>query len=309
LQIHHLRRICARISVYSHIAMKGSVMDYVKPSEVAETFVATGTAKVQLKIRDLLLRGFLSGSLLGFATTVAFSANAQGLPSVVGAVLFPAGFAMIVVLGLELVTGSFALLPTAWVAKQVALRKVAANLFWVFLGNLVGGCVYAGLYAAVMTQFHHIPAAGAGALIVAAAQAKTLGYEKLGATGIWLAIIKAALCNWMVCMGVVMGMTSRSTLGKIAGCWLPIFIFFALGFEHSVVNMFVIPAGIWMGAPVSLSDWWLWNQLPVTFGNLIGGFLFVGLPVLSIRAKTQPQRAAVSHAVSFADAEPEAAEA
>ena len=284
-------------------------MDYVKPSEVAENFVAAGSAKAQLRIRDLLQRGLLSGALLGFATTVAFSANAQGLPPVVGAVLFPAGFAMIVVLGLELVTGSFALLPSAWVAKQATLSRVAANLLWVFVGNLIGGCLYAGMYAAVMTQFHRVPAAGAGALIVAAAQAKTLGYEKLGAAGIWLVLIKSVLCNWMVCMGVVMGMSSRSTLGKIAACWLPIFIFFALGYEHSVVNMFVIPAGIWMGAPVSLSDWWLWNQLPVTLGNLIGGFLFVGIPMLSMRNQTTPQPEFENEAVSVPEVEPEAMKA
>lgn len=284
-------------------------MDYITPSEVAENFVAAGSAKAHLRIRDLLQRGFLSGALLGFATTVAFSANAQGLPPVVGAVLFPVGFAMIVVLGLELVTGSFALLPSAWIAKQATLGRVMASLFWVFLGNLMGACMYAALYAAVMTQFHRAPATGAGALIVAAAQTKTLGYEKLGAAGIWLALIKSVLCNWMVCMGVVMGMTSRSTLGKMAACWLPIFIFFALGYEHSVVNMFVIPAGIWMGAPVSLSDWWLWNQLPVTLGNLIGGFLFVGVPMLSMRAKAKPQRIREAQVTAFADAEPEAAEA
>lgn len=284
-------------------------MDYIKPSEVAENFVAAGSAKAQLKMGDLLLRGSLSGALLGFATTVAFSTNAQGLPPIVGAVLFPAGFAMIVVLGLELVTGSFALLPSAWLAKKAALSRVGTNLFWVFVGNLIGGCLYASLYAAVMTQFHRVPAAGAGALIVAAAEAKTLGYEKLGATGIWLALIKSALCNWMVCMGVVMAMTSRSTLGKIAACWLPIFIFFALGYEHSVVNMFVIPAGIWMGAPVSLSDWWLWNQLPVTVGNLIGGFLFVGVPLLSMRAKAQPQWGFETDVVPVSDVEPEAAKA
>jgi formate/nitrite transporter FocA (FNT family) len=139
------------------------------------------------------------------------------------------------------------------------------------------------MYAAVQTQFHHLPATGAGALIVAAAQAKTLGYQKLGFDGLLLAVLKAALCNWMVCMGVVMCLTSRSTLGKIAACWLPIFTFFALGYEHSVVNMFIIPAGMWMGAPVSLRDWWLWNQLPVTFGNLAGGFLFVGLPMFWLR--------------------------
>lgn len=286
-------------------------MDYIKPSEVAESFVTNGATKARLNIGALLVRGFLSGALLGFATTVAFTANAQGLPPVIGAILFPVGFAMIVVLGLELVTGSFAIVPSAWLARKTGFGGVVSNLFWVFIGNLLGGCLYAALYAAVATQMHHAPATGAAALIVAAAQAKTLAYQKLGATGIWMAIIKAALCNWMVCMGVVMGLTSRSTLGKIAACWLPIFAFFALGFEHSVVNMFVIPAGIWMGAPVSISDWWIWNQLPVTVGNLIGGFVFVGLPMLSLRAKAPVKEAlpiADVGAVTFSEQQ-EAAEA
>jgi formate/nitrite transporter FocA (FNT family) len=168
------------------------------------------------------------------------------------------------------------------------------------------------MYAAVQTQFHHLPATGAGALIVAAAQAKTLGYQKLGFDGVLLAVLKAALCNWMVCMGVVMGMTSRSTLGKIAACWLPIFTFFALGYEHSVVNMFIIPAGMWMGAPVSLRDWWLWNQLPVTFGNLAGGFLFVGLPLFWLRApkRTTDATSAVAKVIEpLPAAQPEAVEA
>lgn len=257
-------------------------MDYVKPFETAESFLATAVTKSQLPIGQLLLRGLLSGALLGFATTVAFTANAQSLPPIVGAVLFPVGFAMIIILGLELVTGSFAMLPAAFLAGKVGLPRVLTNLFWVFMGNLVGACLYAWMYALVQTQFHHVPAAGAGALIVAAAQAKTLAYQKLGAAGIGLSIVKAMLCNWMVCMGVVMGLTSRSTLGKIVACWLPILIFFALGYEHSVVNMFVIPAGMMMGAPVSIRDWWLWNQIPVTVGNLLGGFLFVGLPILWI---------------------------
>jgi formate/nitrite transporter len=261
-------------------------MDYIIPTEVAETFVVNGAAKSRLTIGQLLLRGFLSGALLAFATTVAFAANAQGLPPIVGAILFPVGFAMIIVLGLELVTGSFAMLPAAWLAGKTGLLRVLGILALVFCGNLAGACLYAWAYAAIQTQFHHVPATGAGALIIAAAQAKTLGYKKLGGAGIGLSMLKAVLCNWMVCMGVVMGLTSRSTLGKIVACWLPIFTFFALGYEHSVVNMFVIPAGIWMGAPVSLSDWWLWNQLPVTLGNFLGGSIFVGLPMLWMRGRT-----------------------
>lgn len=265
-------------------------MDYIHPSEVAGTFVANGAIKSRLSFGQISLRGFLSGALLGFATTVAFAANAQGIPPVIGAVLFPVGFAMIVVLGLELVTGSFALLPAAWLAGETSLLRMLGNLAGVFAANLAGACAYAWAYAEIQTQFHHAPAAGAGALIVAAAQAKTLGYQKLGSSGIWLSLLKAILCNWMVCMGVVMGQTSRSTLGKIVACWLPIFTFFALGYEHSVVNMFVIPAGMMMGAPISFSDWWLWNQIPVTIGNFFGGSLLVGLPMLWMRGNLRQKQ-------------------
>jgi formate transporter len=264
-------------------------MDWIKPSEVAETFLATGVTKAHLPAFQLLVRGFLSGALLGFATSVAFTANAQGLPPIVGAVLFPCGFAMIVILGLELVTGSFAMVPAALLTRRIGIGRVLGNLTLVFIGNLIGGLVYAVMYAAVQTQLHHAPAAGPAALIVAAAQAKTLGYQKLGAAGMGLSVVKAMLCNWMVCMGVVMGLTSRSTLGKIAACWLPIFIFFALGYEHSVVNMFVIPSGMMMGAHVSIRDWWLWNQIPVTAGNLIGALAFVTLPMLWMRNASAAQ--------------------
>jgi formate/nitrite transporter FocA (FNT family) len=65
-------------------------------------------------------------------------------------------------------------------------------------------------------------------------------------------------------------------------------IFFAQGFEHSVVNMFLIPAGIIFGAKISLADWWLWNQIPVTFGNLVGGFLFTGLALYATHHRTAP---------------------
>lgn len=92
-------------------------------------------------------------------------------------------------------------------------------------------------------------------------------------------------------MGVVMAMTSRSTLGKIVASWLPIVTFFAQGFEHSVVNMFLIPAGMLMGAKVSLRQWWIWNQLPVTLGNLFGGSVFVGLALyLAFANRRVPSR-------------------
>jgi formate/nitrite transporter FocA (FNT family) len=95
-----------------------------------------------------------------------------------------------------------------------------------------------------------------------------------------------------VCLGVVMAMTSTSTVVKIAATWLPIFLFFALGFEHAVVNMFVIPTGMLLGAKVSVYDWWVWNQIPVTLGNLVGGFVFTGLALYVTFKPPQPSLAA-----------------
>ena len=117
------------------------------------------------------------------------------------------------------------------------------------------------------------------AFIIKVAEAKTTGYAAFGAAGMVTVFVKAILCNWMVCLAVVLAMSTNSTLGKIATAYMPILVFFAQGFEHSVVNMFIIPTGMMLGAKVTLADWWLWNQIPVMLGNLVGGFVFTGLAI------------------------------
>ena len=252
-------------------------MDYVKPAEVAKTMVEAGRMKLSLSPRDLLIRGALSGALLGTATSFAFTAAVSTGQPLVGALIFPVGLVMIVILGLELVTGSFALVPLPYLEGRASPGAVLANWSWVFLGNLLGSIGYGVLLAIALTNFWHAEPTGVAARIVATAEAKTIGFAALGAAGLTVAFIKAMLCNWLVCLGVVMAMTSSSTIGKLAGAWLPISVFFAQGFEHTVVNMFIIPTGMMMGAKVTVADWWLWNQIPVTLGNLLGGFTFTGL--------------------------------
>ena len=252
-------------------------MDYVKPAEVAKTMVEAGRMKLSLSPRDLLIRGALSGALLGTATSFAFTAAVSTGQPLVGALIFPVGLVMIVILGLELVTGSFALVPLPYLEGRASPGAVIANWSWVFLGNLLGSIGYGVLLAIALTNFWHAEPTGVAARIVAVAEAKTVGFAALGAAGLAVAFIKAMLCNWLVCLGVVMAMTSSSTIGKLAGAWLPISVFFAQGFEHTVVNMFIIPTGMLMGAKVTVADWWLWNQIPVTLGNLLGGFTFTGL--------------------------------
>ena len=184
---------------------------------------------------------------------------------------------MIVLLGLELVTGSFALLPLAALSGRGSWSSVVANWSWVFLGNLLGSIAYGALLAIALTSMGMAAPSGVAAKIIATAEAKTVAYEALGIAGMVTVFVKAMLCNWLVCLGVVMAMTSTSTIGKIVGAWLPITTFFAQGFEHAVVNMFVIPTGMLMGAKVSVAEWWLWNQIPVTLGNIVGGALFTGI--------------------------------
>lgn len=252
-------------------------MDYVKPADVVTAAVDAANRKIALAPRDLLIRGMLSGAILGVATSLAFNGALSTGQPLVGALIFPVGLVIIVLLGLELVTGSFALLPLPWLERHARGPAVLANWAWVFLGNLIGSLAYGLLLAVALTNMGTLEPSGVAARLIAVAEAKTTAYAALGLAGLVTVFIKAMLCNWLVCLGVVLGMSSTSTLGKIAAAWLPIFIFFAQGFEHAVVNMFVIPTGMLLGASVTLIDWWVWNQIPVTLGNLVGGAVFTGL--------------------------------
>ncbi len=248
--------------------------DYIKPAQTIRNIVEAGVVKAALPPLDLLIRGALAGAFLGFATSMAFLAGAQTGQPIVGALLFPAGFAIIVVLGLELLTGNFAVMPVAMFAGRISPGQVMSNWAWVFLGNLIGSLFYAMLFWIAATEAGHNSGGLIGERLRALAVSKTTAYEAFGAAGMLTVFVKAILCNWMVSLGTVMGLASSSTAGKILGAWLPIFIFVEQGFEHSVVNMFAIPAGMMLGAHVSMSEWWLWNEIPVTLGNMVGALLF-----------------------------------
>jgi len=265
-------------------------MDYVKPADVAATMVETGARKLALPICDLLIRGMLSGAILGVATSLAFTGAVSTRQPLVGAIIFPVGLITIVLLGLELITGSFALLPLPWLERKADGAEVLTNWGWVFVANLIGSVAYGALIAIALTNMGASEPTGVAARIIAVAEAKTTGYAALGFAGFVTVFVKGILCNWMVCLAVVLAMSTTSTIGKIATAWMPVFIFFAQGFEHSVVNMFIIPTGMMMGAKVTVADWWLWNQIPVTLGNLVGGFVFTGLAIYATyRPRSHPE--------------------
>ncbi|GGI24243.1 formate/nitrite transporter family protein [Bradyrhizobium guangdongense] len=276
-------------------------MDYAKPSDVVASMVDASLKKLALAPRDIVIRGAISGALLGAATTLALTGAVTTGQPIVGALIFPVSLVMIVLLGLELVTGSFAIVPLARLEGKASWNAVIANWSWVFLANLLGSIAVGALIAISLTNMGKLEVTGVAAKIVAVAEAKTIANAAIGTAGMVSVFVKAILCNWLVCLGVVMAMTSTSTVGKIAATWLPIFLFFALGYEHAVVNMFVIPTGMMLGAKVSVADWWLWNQIPVTLGNLVGGFVFTGLALYTTYKPAKPVADVAQVAVQAAE--------
>lgn len=225
----------------------------------------------------MLLRGALAGGLLAYATSLVMVILSQGLPPLVGAIWFPVGFVMLVLLGLELATGNFALMTVALLSRDVGWKNLLENWTWVYIGNLAGSVVYATLFCAAITSFGASTGGPLADQVRRIAITKTTAYAAIGAAGWGTAFVKAVLCNWMVTIGAVLGLVSRSTIGKIAAMWIPIATFFAHGYEHSIVNMFIVPAGILLHAPVSIGIWWWWNQIPVTLGNMLAGVLLTGV--------------------------------
>jgi formate/nitrite transporter len=254
-------------------------MSYVKPDQLIDAIVHSGVDKSNLTVPQMVARGTLAGAILGAATTVALTAAEQtGLP-IVGAVLFPVGFVMIILLGLELVTGSFALIPLAVMEGRTNVAKCVTNFSVVIASHIVGAALYGALYVTTITYAGTETSDPMVQAIVNLAEHKVLPYEAVGFGGIVAVVIKAMLCNWMVAIGTIISYSSSSTAGKILAMWLPVTTFFSLGLEHAVVNMFVIPAGMMLGADISFGQWWGWNQAPVLVGNLLGALLFTALPL------------------------------
>src|SRR5690606_7544758 len=196
-----------------------------------------------------------------------------------------------------LLTGVFTLGPLALLARRPGIRARGLLRNWglVFLGNFAGAFTVAVLMAIYFTYGFSADPSPVGHALGEIGHGRTVGYAEHGAGGMLTLFVRGVLCNWMVSTGVVAAMMSDTLIGKVVGMWLPIMLFFYMGFAHSTVNMFLFPSGLLFGADFTLGDYLLGNELPTIAGNLVGGLTFVGLPLYAthrIRAATQlPLRA------------------
>lgn len=244
---------------------------------------ASGVAKARRGVWETLALSVLAGAFIAvgaaFATvTMTDTGVGFGLTRLAGGVAFSLGLILVVVAGAELFTGNN-LVAMAWASRVVSTRLLVRNWVLVYLGNLIGALATAALMVATGTWRAGGGSVGETAIQIAATKAQLPFGE---------AVARGVLCNALVCLAVWLCQSGRSTTDKILAIVWPIAAFVALGFEHSVANMYFIPYGILLRRWAELPDGadlvqlealdmggFVSNLIPVTIGNILGGTLLV----------------------------------
>jgi len=266
-------------------------MSYLAPSEFGKKMVDAGEAKIKMHTRDCLIRAYMAGAILALAAAFAVTITVETGNFLAGSLLFPVGFAMLYLMGFDLLTGVFVLTPLAWLDRRpgVTSTRVLKNWGLVFVGNFAGALTTAVMMVWIWTYGFSVEPGPIADKLASIGEARTVGYKAHGAEGWATIFIRGALCNWMVSLGVVGAMISTPVSGKVIAMWMPILLFFYMGFEHSIVNMFLFPTALMIGGDFSIGDYLLWNELPTALGNMVGGLSLTGLTVYTTHVKTAPE--------------------
>lgn len=247
------------------------------PIEVAQNYVEVGVHKSNLSIFKMLLLGFFAGMFIGFAgiasTTAACSIQIPSVSKLIGAIVFPAGMAMVLVAGSELFTGNNLIIISVLEGK-VSVFKMLKNWLFVYIGNFLGAA-----FVAVLVVYGHTPMLFEGELakaIVNAGKARTdLTFQE--------SFIRGILCNILVCIAVWMSFAAKRVSGKLLTSFWPVMIFVLCGFEHSIADMYFGVAALLTKAQYGITadsltpfSFLFHNLIPVTLGNIIGGAGIVG---------------------------------
>lgn len=249
-------------------------LDLKPPATLYEGAVAAGAAKASGSFEKIFKLGVVSGAHIAFGAFLAISvggacpgiaAENPGLQKIIfGAFGLPFGLIMTLVTGGELFTGNTALVTAAVMEGKTTKKDLVKNWVASYAGNFVGSLLLAYLAYKGATL-------GNGPASVAIATAKcSMPFD--------VAFVRGIMCNWLVCMAVYMASGCSTMIGKMTAVWFPISAFVALGLDHSVANMFIIPLGMLRGAEVTVAQMFTKNLIPVTLGNIVGGALCVMAP-------------------------------
>ena len=269
-----------------------STQNYLTPSEITEATIQTGIKKSKMTIVNMVILGILAGAFIAFAAEgsnmAAFNLFAKpetyGLGKVLAGAVFGTGLMLVLIAGGELFTGNTMIIAGV-LEKKVSIKAMLKNWFFVYVGNFIGS-----IFIAYMMNKSGLFSSGDNML--GAVTIKIAAY-RVGLT-FMQAFFLGIMCNWLVCLGVWMAYGAKDMTGKIFAIFFPIWLFITSGFEHSVANMYYIPAGIMAKDNKALADaaavlgvtpeklshlnWDMFfthNLIPVTLGNIVGGGIFV----------------------------------
>ena len=263
----------------------------LKPAQTLDACIEVGVGKANSSVPRLIVLGILAGAFIAFAaqgsTMAAF--GLLGDPATFGAgkalqgAVFGTGLVMVILAGGELFTGNVLML-TSLAERKISFGGMMRNWIIVYLANFVGAVLIAYLVS-VTGQW------GSGGDLLGGMTVKIAAGKTSLSFG--AAFVLGILCNWLVCTAVWLSFAAESFIGKIFGIFMPIWLFVTSGFEHSIANMYYIPAGIMAkaneafaaasgAAPDALasltwSGFFVNNLIPVTLGNIVGGGLFVAM--------------------------------
>jgi formate/nitrite transporter len=265
-------------------------MEIRTPSEVLVYTSDVGVVKTQRKIHAVMILSFLAGVFVAFAsycsTMAAYNLLARpetyGLGRVLVGVVFGPALMLVILAGAELFTGN-TLIITSVLDRKVALRKMFLNWLLVYIGNFIGGLLIAWMIVRT-GMFDSSGGLLGGITIKIAADKTSMPFHS--------AFFLGVLCNWLVCLAVWCSYAAKDQAGKILIIFFVIFLFATSGFEHSIANMYYIPAGIlarqnpqWLAmsqvyteqlADLNWQNLFVKNLIPVTLGNIAGGAGLVG---------------------------------
>ena len=251
------------------------MLSYFSPKKIAEQITLSGIAKAKLPVLKFILLAILGGVYISFGCLISMlvaggmpemAASNPGIVRLWAAAVFPIGLIMVVIAGADLFTSDCAIMVFPVMEKNVKMKSLLRIWGFSYVFNFVGAIAIAYFFA-YKTGF--VSVSPWKEYLHELAFAKT-------SADFFTVFLKGIGANWLVCLAVWMALASKDVMGKCISIWMPIMLFVAMGYEHSIANMCFIPAAIFSGANVTWLEFGVNNLIPATLGNIVGGAAFVG---------------------------------
>ncbi len=251
-------------------------MNFLTPKELVEKAAEGAISRSQTNISKTLVLAFLAGAYIALGSLLAvmigggipsIAENNPGIQKLLMGAVFPIGLIMCAIAGADLFTGNTAYFIPPLLSGKLKIYQLVRNWSIVYIGNFVGAIFVAYVLTYMAGLMYNEPYLS---FIIHIGEYKT-------SHSFLATFVKGIGANWLVALAMWLSFASKDIIGKIVAIWFPVMAFVAMGFEHSIANMYFIPTAIFHGADVTWMSFVIDNLIPATLGNIVGGGLMVGM--------------------------------